>query len=222
MTDPIVARRSFLSRLAAGTAAFTAALAGTAGLPSIASAAPVADELDTWFGSMRGPNKIIYDSASVASAPDGVMFARNLIKFSAEKLNTKDADNSIVVCFRHFATPFGYTDAMWTKYPAFISMLNITDPTTKKAATRNYLMHEEVEGQAGANLPGIRAHGVQFAICGAATAYFAKQLAGKTGNAAKIEADLAANLIPGARMAPAGVVAVQRAQKAGFAYTYAG
>lgn len=222
MTDPSVARRSFLARLAAGAAAFTAAMSGTAALPAIAHGAPVADDMDTWFSSMRGPNKVIYDCASIASAPDGVMFARNLIKFSAEKLGTKDPDNSIVVCLRHFATPFGYTDAMWAKYPAFISMLSITDPTTKKPATRNFLMHEEVEGQAGANLPGIRAHGVQFAICGAATAYFAKQLAGKTGNAAKIEAELAANLIPGSRMAPAGVVAVQRAQKAGFAYTYAG
>ncbi|MEQ1693537.1 MAG: hypothetical protein ABMA00_19770 [Gemmatimonas sp.] len=222
MTDPTVARRSFLARLAAGTTAFTAALSGTAVFPSVAAGAPIADEMDTWFGSMKGANKVMYDCAAVASAPDGVMFARNLIKFSAEKLGTKDADNSVVVCFRHFATPFGYTDAMWAKYPGFISMLGITDPTTKKAATRNFLLHEEVEGQAGANLPGIRAHGVQFAICGAATAFFAKQLAGETGNAAKIEAELAANLIPGSRMAPAGVVAVQRAQKAGFAYTYAG
>jgi hypothetical protein len=47
-------------------------------------------------------------------------------------------------------------------------------------------------------------------------------LAGKTGDAKAIEAELAANLIPNARMVPAGVVGVQRAQKAGFAYTFAG
>ncbi|MBL0171203.1 MAG: hypothetical protein IPP90_10815 [Gemmatimonadaceae bacterium] len=222
MTDSTVARRSFLARLASGAAAFTAAIGSGAVLPTIAHAAPAPDEMDKWFGGMTGVNKSLYDCASIASAADGVMFARNLIKFSADKLGTKDADNSVVVCFRHIATPFGYNDAMWAKYPAFISMLSITDPVTKKAATRNFLLHDEVEGEPGANLPGIRAHGVQFAICGAATAYFAKQLAGKSGNAKQIEADLAANLIPGARMAPAGVVAVQRAQKAGFAYTYAG
>ncbi len=222
MTDLTVARRSFLARLASGAAAFSAAVGGGTVLPSIARALPVADEMDTWFGSMKGVNKVIYDCSAIVGAPDGVMFARNVIKFSADKLGTKDADNSVVVCFRHFATPFGYNDAIWAKYPAFISMLSIMDPTTKKAATRNFLLHEEIEGQPGANLPGIRARGVQFAICGAATEFFAKQLAGKTGDATKIQADLSANLIPGARMAPAGVVAVQRAQKAGFAYTYAG
>ncbi len=222
MNDTSVPRRSFLTRLATGAAAFGAAIGSGAVLSSVAEAAPVADELDTWFGGMKGVNKVIYDCSAIAGAPDGVMFARNLVKFSAEKLGTKDADNSIVVCFRHFATPFGYNDAMWAKYPAFVSMLSITDPTTKKVATRNFLLHEEIEGEAGANLPGIRSHGVQFAICGAATAFFAKQLAGKSGNVKQIEADLAANLIPGARMAAAGVVAVQRAQKAGFAYTFAG
>lgn len=222
MADIIVARRSFLARLASGAAACGAAIGGGVALPTVAKAAPVADEMDMWFGGMKGANKVIYDCSAIASGPDGVMFARNLIKFSSEKLGTKDADNSVVVCFRHFATPFGYNDAMWAKYPAFIAMLNITDPATKKAATRNFLLHEEVEGEPGANLPGIRAHGVQFAICGAATAFFGKQLAGKTGDAKKIEADLIANLIPGARMTPAGVVAVQRAQKAGFAYTYTG
>lgn len=111
---------------------------------------------------------------------------------------------------------------MWAKYPAFVKLLNVIDPATKALATRNYLLHEELEGNAGANLPGIRAHGVQFAICGAATDYVSKLLAGPTGDAKAIAADLAANLIPGARMAPAGVVALQRAQKAGFGYTYTG
>jgi intracellular sulfur oxidation DsrE/DsrF family protein len=47
-------------------------------------------------------------------------------------------------------------------------------------------------------------------------------LAGKTGDPKAIEAELAANLVPNARMVPAGVVGVQRAQKAGVAYTFAG
>ncbi|MEA3245919.1 MAG: hypothetical protein U9Q74_07155 [Gemmatimonadota bacterium] len=222
MNVPAVARRSFLGRLAAGTAAFGAAFAGGAALPSLAIAEASPDEMDTWFDSMKGTYKCIYDCTSAGGAPDGVMFARNLYKFGAEKLGTKDADNSVVVCFRHFATPFGYTDAMWAKYPQLADMLKVEDPGTKKPAARNWLLHELVEGEAGANLPGIRAKGVQYAVCGAATAFIAKLLADKKGDPKKIETELGANLIPGARMAPAGVVAVQRAQKAGFAYTYAG
>lgn len=222
MQEDTVARRPFLSRLAAGASAFGLAFAGTASLPSVAAAATVDDDLDRWFGSMTGTYKAIYDCAGGASAADGVMFARNLIKFSADKLGTKDAQNSIVVCFRHYATPFGYADAMWAKYPQMAVMLKANDPKTGKPATRNWLLHDLIEDEPGANIPGITAHGAQFAICGAATAFVAKLLAEKTGNAMAIEADLASHLIPKARMAPAGVVAVQRAQKAGFAYTYAG
>jgi len=218
-TNP-VPRRSFLTHMAVGGAALTAACApGAAG--SMAAAAP-GDEMDQWFTGMTGTYKAIYDCAGADSGAGGVMFARNLIKFSADKLGTPDADNSVVVCYRHFATPYGYNDEMWAKYPGLAVTLKINDPKTMKPATRNWLLHDLVEGQEGANLPGITARGVQFAICGAATEFFAKLLAGTTGDAAAIEADLAANLIPNARMAPAGVVAVQRAQKAGFAYTFAG
>ena len=128
----------------------------------------------------------------------------------------------MVVSFRHFATPFGYNDDMWAKYPPMADMLQVDDPTTKKRATRNWLLHEVAMGEVGANLPGLREHGVAFAVCGAATEFIAHLLAGPNGDAKKIEAELGANLISGAKMMPAGVVGLQRAQKAGFAYTYAG
>lgn len=217
-----VPRRSFLARLAVGGAALGAAFGGTAAFPDVAGAASPGAELDAWFGAMKGPNKIIYDCVSASSAPEGVFFARNIIKFSADKLGTRDADMSVVVSFRHFSTPFGYNDDMWAKYPPMAEMLQVDDPSTKKRATRNWLLHDLVMGEAGANLPGLREHGANFAVCGAATEFIAHQLAGPNGDAKKIEAELAANLIPGAKMMPAGVVGIQRAQKAGFAYTYAG
>lgn len=220
MLNNIVPRRSFLAKFAVSSAVLGSSIT----LPAFASAASASasDELEAWFAAMKGPNKVIYDCAPASAAPDGVLFARNLIKFSAEQLGTKDADNSVVICFRHFATPFGYTDAMWAKYPQLAVMLKVDDPGTTKPAVRNWLLHELVVGESGANIPGVTAHGVKFAICGAATSFISRLLADKTGDPKKIEAELAANLIPSARMTPAGVVAVQRAQKAGFAYTYAG
>ena len=220
MNNPTVPRRSFVSSLAVGSAALAAACAPGAA-DSMAAAAP-GDAMDVWFGGMTGTYKAIYDCAGASSGPDGVMFARNLIKFSGDELGTADADNSVVVCFRHYATPYGYNDAMWAKYPGMAAAVKIDDPKTMKPATRNWLLHDLVGGEEGADIPSITARGVQFAVCGAATKFFAKVLAGATGDAAAIEADLGANLIPNAKMAPAGVVAVQRAQKAGFAYTYAG
>ncbi len=218
MSEAIV-RRDFIGKLAVGSAALTAACAQ--GAAPTAAAAP-GDALDTWFGGMKGTYKVIYDCAPASAAPDGVLFAHNLLKFSADKLGTKTEDNSIVVCFRHFATPFGYTDAIWAKYPQIAQMLKVDDPKTKKPATRNWLLHDLVEDIEGANIPGVTTRGVQFAVCGAATEFIAKLLAGKTGDAKAIEGELTNALIPNAKMVAAGVVAVQRAQKAGFAYTYAG
>ena len=136
---------------------------------------------------------------------------------------------NVIVSFRHFATPYGYTDAMWAKYPQFASLLKVEDPTTKKPAARNIPLHDDVEGEVGANLPALVHEAlvrcdpeIHFIVCGAATEFIAKLLAGKTGDPKAVEAELAANLVPNARMVPAGVVGVQRAQKAGFTYTFAG
>lgn len=217
-----VPRRSFVARLAAGSTAVIASIGGAALAPALAHAAAAPDAMDQWFGSMKAPNRNIFDCTSPNGAPTGVMYAHNLIKYSNAKLGTKIADINAVVCFRHFATPYGYNDAMWAKYPMIGEALKIDDPGTKKRALRNWLLHELVEGEALNNLPGLAERGAAFAVCGAATEFIAKLLAGDKGDAAAIEAELGANLIPGAKMAPAGVVAVQRAQKAGFAYTYAG
>ena len=224
MSDTATPRRSFITRLAAGAAVIgaTPAVAAIGCAAAVPPATHDGDELDQWFATMKGPYKVLYDCVQAAGGPDGIMFARNFMKFSADKLATKDADMSVVVSFRHFATPYGYTDAMWAKYPQFASLLKVEDPTTKKPASRNIPLHDDVEGQAGANIPALVARGVHFTVCGAATEFIAGILAGKTGDAKAIEAELSANLVPNARIVPAGVVGVQRAQKAGFAYTFAG
>jgi intracellular sulfur oxidation DsrE/DsrF family protein len=225
MSESPIARRGFVAHLATGAAALGAVSAlgcGTSKAAAAASPPAKMDALEEWLATFKGANKCIYDCVQAAGASDGILFARNLLTLSHEKLGTTDADMSIVVSFRHFATPFGYNDAMWAKYPAFAEMLKFDDPTTKKPARRNVPLHDEVEGFSDASLPGLLKHGVQFAVCGAATTFIAGVLAGKTGDAKAIEAELSANLVPGARIVPAGVVVVQRAQKEGFAYTFAG
>jgi intracellular sulfur oxidation DsrE/DsrF family protein len=225
MTDSATPRRLFLSRFAA-TAAVVGATPALAAIGCAPGSAPAAaapgDELDTWFAGMKAPYKVVYDCVQASGASDGIMFARNFMKFSADKLGTKDADMNVIVSFRHFATPYGYSDAMWAKYPQFAALLKVEDPKTKKPAMRNVPLHDDVEDQEGANIPALVARGVHFTVCGAATEFIAKILADKTGDPKAIEAELTANLVPNARMVPAGVVGVQRAQKGGFAYTFAG
>lgn len=221
MTNLPLPRRSFLARFGLGAAAVPA-LAAAACNPAAATAAAPADELETWFATFKGSQKVIYDCVNGSGGVDGILFARSFLKYSADKLGTKDGDMSVVISFRHFASPHGYNDAMWAKYPLLSGVTKSDDPATKKAATRNVFLHEEIPGFPGASLPALAAKGVQFTVCGAATEVFAGLIAGKTGNAKAIEDELRANLIPSARIVPAGVVGVQHAQKAGFAYTFAG
>ncbi len=224
MSESFIPRRFFVSRLAAGAAALSASsvLALTPANSSAAASPSKPNELESWIASFKGANKCIYDCVQRGGASDGILFARNLLTLSREKLGTKDAETSIIVSFRHYATPFGYNDAMWAKYPQLAALLKFDDPKSKKPAARNVPLHDEVEGFSDASLPGLKARGVQFAVCGAATTDFAGLLAGTTGNAKAIDAELNANLVPGARIVPAGVVVVQRAQRGGFAYTFAG
>jgi intracellular sulfur oxidation DsrE/DsrF family protein len=215
-----VPRRSFFSRLAAGMAAV-----GLTGIVTSAAEAseamPAKSELDQWLGSFKGSERVFYDATTGHGGIEAILFARNFLTLSRDKLGTKDSDMSVIVSFRHFATPLGYNDAMWAKYPLLAQISKLEDAKTKAPAKRN-IGYDEMPGFAGTSLPALHARGARFAVCGAATAYFASLLAGSSGNAATIEAELAANLIPGAKLAPAGVVAVQRAQKARFAYTYTG
>lgn len=232
MSDSAVHRRFFVSRLSAITAALgvTSALGcapagGAADAASTPAAKPATlppDELETWLATMKGPHKCIYDCVEAGGGVDGILYARNLIISSQDKLGTKDADFSVIVSFRHFATPFGYNDAMWQKYPTLAEIMKFDDPKTKKRAVRNVPLHDEWNGFSDASLPGMAKHGVQFTVCGAATTFIAGALAGPKGDAKAIEAELIANLVPNARVVPAGVVVLQRAQKSGFAYTFAG
>ena len=107
MSDSTIARRSFVTHLATGAAAVGAASAlGCGPTGSTAAASPPAklDELEQWLATFKGANKCLYDCVQAGGASDGILFARNLLTLSNEKLATTDADMSIIVSFRHLAT----------------------------------------------------------------------------------------------------------------------
>ena len=59
--------------------------------------------------------------------------------------------------------------------------------------------------------------GTQFAVCKLSTRANASVIANATGGKAEeIFAEISANLIPNARLVPAGIVAVNRAQERGY------
>jgi intracellular sulfur oxidation DsrE/DsrF family protein len=215
---PLV-RRSFLGRLAAAGTAVGAALAGGAVLPTLARAEPHLAQghpEDAWLDALKGMHKNIYDCTSAEGGGMGWFYANNFVTANTgAPYNMKASQLSVIVSVRHFATIFGYNDAMWAKYP-FGELFKVNDEATKAPSKKN-------PNTKPAN--DLAKSGVITAVCGMATAYFAGNiLAAKMGlKAADIEAELRANLVsPTARMVVAGVVATNRAQEKGFAYNYVG
>ena len=211
-----IERRSFLSRLTLGAAAFGTAFSA---MPSAARAessrrAGPGHPEDAWLDDMKGMHKIIYDGVTADNGYNGWFYARNFLTANAGGYKMKDSDCSIVVSVRHYSTGYGYSDAMWAKY-GLGEMLKVNDPSTSKPAQKNLHASEAKE---------LAGRGIQLAVCGLATSFFAGELAKKMGGtAADIEKELKANLVvPQARIVPAGVVVVSRAQEHGFTYTYVG
>jgi hypothetical protein len=209
-----VARRSFFSRLAAAGAA----LVGVGAIPSTSAAQPARSggpthPADAWLDDLTGQHKNIYDCTSVADGPMGWAFARNFLSANTGPIyQLKDTDVNVIVCVRHFATVFGFNDAMWAKYKLGESQ-KVNDGGAP--AVRNPQTNTATD---------LAKRGVIVAVCGLATGRVARTVASEGGlNAADLEADLRANLVtPTARVVAAGVIVTNRAQEKGFSYTYVG
>jgi intracellular sulfur oxidation DsrE/DsrF family protein len=64
--------------------------------------------------------------------------------------------------------------------------------------------------------------GVQFAVCQMSTRGIAARIAKANGlETDAVVKEIVANLIPNARMVPAGVLAVNRAQEHGYSFVFA-
>jgi hypothetical protein len=239
MPGPL-ARRSFLSRMGAGAAAFGAALgAGSwaqAQSASNSTAAagpwkPVRHPEDDWYDQPAAKHRFFLDTTSPEAFAQALLFVRNFYRGNASGYGLTDADIAQIICARHRSTMFAFNDAMWAKYGATMSERanGFVDPKTKQAPTINVYMAtgygpaagagEEASG--GAPLETILKRGVRLAVCSLATRGAATAIAQKTG--AKVDdvfKELTDHLVPGARMVPAGIVAVSRAQEHGYTFSY--
>ncbi|HYV98504.1 MAG TPA: hypothetical protein VE967_13700 [Gemmatimonadaceae bacterium] len=230
MTDSFK-RRGFLTRLAAGTAAFSAAFA----IPRSAQAEHVLEthELDKWLDDFKGEHKQIYDCVTKDKVGD-MMFANNFITANVSDYGFKQEDINSIVSFRHQATAFALNDAMWEKYkigealdvparpagrggapPANAdSTRSAADSTPAPRATANPQMRQ---------ITSMGNRGVQFTVCSlalrAVSGTYARRLNLQQED---VRQDLLANLVPKCRPVAAGVIIVNRAQEKGFTYLYVG
>ncbi len=211
---PSTERRSFLTKLNAGAAAVAALALGRGASaqvtsPGSATWQPARHEQDNWMDELPGKHRLAFDTVSDASLGEAILFARNFIVSNQKDYGLKESDLAIIIIVRHHATSFGFNDAIWARYGTQLSSLaGLEKPA--KTNPRN---------TGGMSMDSLSKQGVRYAVCSMATRHIAGNIAQATGgNADAINAELVANLVPNARMVPAGIVAANRVQERGYSF----
>src|SRR5215475_5051177 len=106
-------RRSFLSRLAAGAAAFSGvALSGQSADAQSASTAflPARHSQDDWLDSLPGSHRFVLDTTSPLGFGSALIFTNNFFVANKNGYGLGFADAAVVIVARHNSTPFAYSD----------------------------------------------------------------------------------------------------------------
>lgn len=224
-----VKRRSFLNAMN-GAVPVTALALGGATLatakPSPSRWTPARHDKDDWLDKNQAKHRLVIDTTTAAEFGEGLLYASNFVTVNKNEYALQPSDLAVVVVARHFSTPFGYNDAMWAKYGATLyNLIKFEDPKTKQPPTLNVFAaadRGDMLSSLGVTVDAVNKEGVQFGVCGMATSFFSGLIAkAVNGDAAKVNAEIAANLIPNARIVPAGISAVSRAQERGYTFVKA-
>lgn len=218
-----IARRLFLARLGAGAGVFGATVVGASGVMAATaegaaeSAAwkPARHSQDDWLEKISGQHRFVFDTVTPAGLDLAFTFGGNYFAANHDAYGLEERELAVVMIARHKSTTFGYNDAMWAKYgKQFSEQSGFVDVKTNAAPTANPYAER---------MDALVKKGVQFAVCQMSSRRIAGMIAQATGREADgILKDMAANLRPNARIVPAGIVAVNRAQERGYSLVYAG
>lgn len=207
-------RRAILAgfgAIAAAGALEPRSAAAQASSPASAPFTPTLHGEDAWMSAVSGQHRVVVDITSADGVPDGLRFAGNLLTAHTSGYNVDEADVAVIVCLRHGATPYGYADAVWSKYGRTFDA-----KTTPPPAANPY------NSASRTTVADLAKRGVRFMVCGLASRGLAGRIAGQGGDADAVLKEFAANLVPSARLVPAGVIGVTHAQERGYALLYVG
>lgn len=222
-------RRWFLGGLGAVAAGAALASASSNAAQSAAPAAtgfvPAKHAGDDWM-EMPGTHRAFLDTSTTNGGITVLNYAHNMLLVHVEDYAGKESDYAMIICYRHQATPLAYNEAMWAKYGDGLSaFLGLKDTNTEQPYLVNpmNIPNRADFASRGHTLNEMTSRGVHYAVCNRATLNVSGFLARRIdGVVADIHRELVANLIPNARIVPAGVTAVMRAQERGYSLLYAG
>jgi intracellular sulfur oxidation DsrE/DsrF family protein len=212
------ARRFFLTRVSTGMTVLGAAVAG--GIPSAAGQTSPASQgarwqaerhtQDDWLDQIPGKHRLVFDTTESGGMGSALQYATNYYAANNSGYGLQNGDLAVVIVARHISTPYAYKEEIWAKYGVPIAGFAESgkEPTMRNAHARQ--------------ITGLLGRGMHLAVCQLATRRIAGSIASAVnGNTDEIYNELAANLMPNSHMAPAGIVAVARAQERGYALVHA-
>ncbi len=219
-------RRSFLGWLATGGAAFGAAFAtGSSPLQAMESPddfKPARHLQDAWFDQIPGKHRLFLDATTVEEAAGALGFAWNFLRTSQTGYNLKDADQAVIICLRHSATDFAFSNDVWRKYDVLRSHKYKHPETEKRVKGGNVFRLGSTNPKSvddSFTLDGMATRGVHFALCGLATRGLASQIAGAAAGREAVEQamdELVASVPANAHVMASGILAAQRAGEYGY------
>lgn len=179
-----------------------------------ASAGSVTSAWDTsWLDKLASAKHRVVFNASEISDGAAMNYAATFLDHFHEVHDTTDSQTRAVIVFRRLGTPMAFNDLMWDRYDLGADT-KTTDPSTKAPAKRNIYWSD-----GGTPLRKMQERGVISLVCNIATDNWARGIAQRTSKPFEtVQADLRANLVPGAIMVPSGIYALIRAQNAGCAW----
>jgi intracellular sulfur oxidation DsrE/DsrF family protein len=191
-------------------AAAAIALSGVAKAQTKVPFVAARHDKDDWFDEKPAQHRLVFDTTQPAGLGEALLFANNYLNVNKAEYGLKESDLGIVIVVRHITTIHAFNDAMFAKYSA--PLADGIDLKGKEAPKVNIY-----RARAFGSMDALSKQGVQYAVCSMATTRIAGTIARATGGDAKaIFTELTSNLVDGARMVPAGIVAVSRAQERGY------
>ena len=188
---------------------------------------PAMEPQDSWLDDTTTRHRQVFDTISPEGVAHALTFTHTFYAANKEAYGIEPKDLAVVMILRAGSTAFGFNDTIWSKYSAGLAKrFKVTDPVTKSAPMVNIYNAADRAASLptnGLTLEALAGMGGRFAICSVASRKLAAALAADMGgNADAVYAEMAANMIANARMAPAGIVALNRAQEHRYALCYAG
>jgi len=225
-TQHLTGRRSVITGVGVAAAGLTLGASVAQAQRASTGFQPARHSLDAWMDELSGDHRVFIDTSTAHGGAEALLYANNIYTAQVNAYSGEPSDLAMVVCFRHFSTPFGYGDDVWAKYgQGFHAIMGFPDPVTGGAPEVNLMNATDrpTLPNFGSTIDSLVAKGTKFAICENATRFFAGQLAAAADvSTDRVFRELVAGAIPNSQFVSAGVMAMTRAQEYGYSLLYAG